>query len=554
MSDFFHRLHHFLSFKKSNANHSRYEDFAGGYRLPVAAQDLGVIQGSYMPGQDPLNSAQHAYSGPAASDQAGRNQENNFGIFSYAHGSTINNPVIAEQIQLSDPSSALEWIEGHAMSGVEYHSSARNPPPRCHDGTRAKFITTTELLLSDPNTKERFLFLYGPAGVGKSAIVQTLAERQEKSGAVCASLFFPQLTFSSPSIGSPGESSRVWLTISYRLATLNSSYLAYVNEQVKHDPKLVEANMQYLFQKLIAEPIGQRHLLKSFPLLPIFIDGWDQCRGQEMQTQILQLIGKLISDYPSAPLLWIITSRPDRYILKEIEELSLQGHTKTYFIPVDSDDAYADVTHFLQSEFTGLKKHYDIADPSPWPTEHDFSRVLVSVSGYFMIASAITRFVGNRKASDPVTQLETVVSAVSLPISAPKHIGPVHEMYTKIVETVSSDHYRTAKRILGFYLLSQPFGAFSRQSTSFWMLCNILNIKQNVAYACLSSLLSVLDVPEPRNAFDSPMRFFHTSFAEFLSNRDASKEFWIDMKEVVVDLWQRHSRILQQTNIPGAVQ
>ncbi|KAF9451875.1 hypothetical protein P691DRAFT_806252 [Macrolepiota fuliginosa MF-IS2] len=90
--------------------------------------------------------------------------------------------------------------------------------------------------------------------------------------------------------------------MAYRLATWYSPYLAYVDDKIKRDPKLVEASMQ---QKLIAEPFGQKRLLDSSPLksLPILIDGWDQCPGYEAQTQILQLIGEFISDYPSVPIL-----------------------------------------------------------------------------------------------------------------------------------------------------------------------------------------------------------------------------------------------------------
>ncbi|KAF9445404.1 hypothetical protein P691DRAFT_832065 [Macrolepiota fuliginosa MF-IS2] len=445
---------------------------------------------------------------------------------------------------------ALKWLEGHAMSGVEYHSSARNPPPRCYDGTRTELITMAERLLRDPNTKEKFLFLYGPAGVGKSAILQTLAERQAQNGTFGATLF---LRRPSPPTGSLDDASQVWLTVSYRLATLDSSYLAYVNDQIKQDPKLVEANMQYQFQKLIAEPFGQKQLLSPSPVWPIFIDGWDQYHEHETQTQILQLIGKFISDYPSAPLVWIISSRPDRFLLKAVEEFSLQGHIKTHFVPVDSDDALADVKHYLQRQFSSFQKNYDITDPSPWPKEDDFGRIEFSVSGYFMIASAIAQFVGNREVADPMSQLETVLALSSEGLT-PGFSHPfiaVHKLYMEILTTVSDVHYRTARRIIGFYLLPYGFGAYNQRSATLWVLCNILGIKQNVAYACLSKLRPLLNVPEPKDAFDKPIRFFHPSFADFLTNRDASERFWIDVKDVADDLWQCHCRILHQVNVPG---
>ncbi|KAF9441394.1 hypothetical protein P691DRAFT_715190, partial [Macrolepiota fuliginosa MF-IS2] len=254
------------------------------------------------------------------------------------------------------------------MSGVEYHSSARAPPPRCCEGTRTRFIDMVE----HSSDNERLLFLYGPAGVGKSAIVQTLAEHHAEGRPLSegATLFFPPLTLGNTSRPPPDDSSKVWLTISYRLAALHPAYAKYANELMKHDPRLVEANMQYQFQKLIAEPFGGKQLLPPACLLPIFIDGLDQCRGHETQRQILQLIGKFISNYPFAPLLWIITSRPDRRLLKEVEEFSPKDRTRMNFIPVDSDDARADVKHFLQTEFSGCQRYYGIT--APWPEKDDF--------------------------------------------------------------------------------------------------------------------------------------------------------------------------------------
>ncbi|KAF9451874.1 hypothetical protein P691DRAFT_772729, partial [Macrolepiota fuliginosa MF-IS2] len=96
------------------------------------------------------------------------------------------------------------------MSDVGYYSSARDPPPR-YDEARTKLINMVERLLSDPDAKERLLLLLGPAGVGKSAIAQTLAERQAKNRTLGASLFFSQSTSavsSSPPNGSPDQSSR----------------------------------------------------------------------------------------------------------------------------------------------------------------------------------------------------------------------------------------------------------------------------------------------------------------------------------------------------------
>ncbi|KAF9441818.1 hypothetical protein P691DRAFT_779668 [Macrolepiota fuliginosa MF-IS2] len=540
MSGLSRRLNAFLSAR--NPKHSEHEDNAVHAPRLVTAQNPGASQGSHLPRQGPPNS-DHIYSRVfASSNQPNRNEQNNPGMFYYASGFSITNSVISEHIQLIDPSSALQLLEGRAMPDVEYNSGARDPPPRCYDGTRSEFVTMAEISLSGAGVRRGLLLMHGPAGVGKSALIQTLAERQARKKPLLkvVTLFFP------PSSPSPGDASRIWPTISYQLAISHPPYLDYVIAQIKRDPRLMKANMEQQFQMLIAKPLGEEKLLTSSSLVPIFIDGLDKCQQYET---ILQLIGKLIFDYPDMPLFWIITTRTDMHLLKAAKRFT---PALLRFIPVDSDDAVADVKHFLRSKFSDLQDRYDITDPSPWPREHDFGHVQVSASGYFMIASAIAQFVGDREAADPQSQLETILALPSEP-STPGVSSPffaVHRLYMEILITVSDAHYRTARRIIGFYLLPRGFGAYNSQSTSFWALCNILGIKENVAYACLFKLRSLLDIPDPGSAFDTPIRFFHTSFADFLADRDASDKFWIDIKEVVDDLWQCHSRILWQANLP----
>ncbi|KAF9441485.1 hypothetical protein P691DRAFT_683745, partial [Macrolepiota fuliginosa MF-IS2] len=57
----------------------------------------------------------------------------------------------------------------YIIPGAEYNSAARDPPPRCHPDTRTQIRAE---LYKRFNDSTRIVWMHGPAGVGKSAIMQ----------------------------------------------------------------------------------------------------------------------------------------------------------------------------------------------------------------------------------------------------------------------------------------------------------------------------------------------------------------------------------------------
>ncbi|KAJ7190185.1 hypothetical protein GGX14DRAFT_314376, partial [Mycena pura] len=71
-----------------------------------------------------------------------------------------------------------------------YNSGERFPDPACHPGTRIKVLGDLFSWSSDTSLQNQLLWLYGSAGMGKSAIAQTFAgEMQDCSTAWCFFFF-----------------------------------------------------------------------------------------------------------------------------------------------------------------------------------------------------------------------------------------------------------------------------------------------------------------------------------------------------------------------------
>ncbi|KAF9069507.1 hypothetical protein BDP27DRAFT_1363337 [Rhodocollybia butyracea] len=73
-------------------------------------------------------------------------------------------------------SKGLETLAQKAVLSASYNAEQRFPPPKCHPGTRAHVLDTLEDWARSDSKPTSIYWLYGAAGVGKSAIAQTISE------------------------------------------------------------------------------------------------------------------------------------------------------------------------------------------------------------------------------------------------------------------------------------------------------------------------------------------------------------------------------------------
>ncbi|KAF9450249.1 hypothetical protein P691DRAFT_726359 [Macrolepiota fuliginosa MF-IS2] len=155
----------------------------------------------------------------------------------------------------NDPTqTALPWLLEYIMRGAKFDSSDRDPPPRCHPGTRTTIIDKIHHWLEDPHPEKKLLWLRGLAGVGKSAIVQTLAEKLSEQGRLGASLFFSRPNGRT-------DPRQVFPTLAYQFAVQNPSYKAEFVSQYPSTPLIwmiasrPETHLKALFCEDDVKPI-----------------------------------------------------------------------------------------------------------------------------------------------------------------------------------------------------------------------------------------------------------------------------------------------------------
>ena len=208
--------------------------------------------------------------------------------------------------------------------GAIHDSAERYPPPNCHPDTRKAVRQIILDWIGDESSASSFFWLYGPAGVGKTAILQAIAEFLSiPSGSdqnFGGSFFFSR--------GQRGRDQGHFLfsTIAYQLALNVPGLRQHVDRIMKLNPTLHTKSMDVQVQTLIVNALQHLSPLPQRSYL-VIIDGLDECHDKETQQLILRLLCGTITVH-KLPLRFLIGSRPESHIRDIFDQESLYTITR----------------------------------------------------------------------------------------------------------------------------------------------------------------------------------------------------------------------------------
>ncbi|KAJ3509563.1 hypothetical protein NLJ89_g5158 [Agrocybe chaxingu] len=237
------------------------------------------------------------------------------------------------------------------------------------------------------DTDTLILWLYGPAGAGKSAIAQTIAELCHKEGLLLATLRTDPTR---------NNVQRLVATLMYKAILSIPATRALVEQIVEGDPLVFKTSLETQFKKLIIEPLI--HLFQSgvfqqfrFPPL-VILDGLDECIDRNSQRILLEALSHSSRQH-QLPLKFLVASRPEQIINASFKSSALK--TLTYRLPLNNDlNPDDDIRTFLLSEFEEIRNTHPVGSsiPSSWPSDEDIDRLVSKSSGQFIYGSLVIRF------------------------------------------------------------------------------------------------------------------------------------------------------------------
>jgi hypothetical protein len=452
-------------------------------------------------------------------------------------------------IHLGFSSFTLSLVMGSLLKniivGAAHNDSSRQYAPRCHPGTREAILELLLIWFNDIARLNSLFLLSGPAGVGKSAIMQTFAESIEDR---VISVFI-----SRPN--NRNDPNRIFITIAYQLADCIEAYRDYIVDLIATKPYILNKNMETQFRAFITEPFIVRKIRAGGPPMAILLDGLDEVEGVEPQKDIIRIISKFTQEYLDTPLAWIIASRPELQITNTFKETSIQGRFESHSFFIDAPDARDDVRRFLDHSFKTIRDEFPGPTPADWPGEAVLAKLAAASSGLFIFAETAARFIKDPDHSSPISRLDIVLSAIDRSegvSSAERPFRNLDNLYGEILSRISSKLLPTTKLLLGLALSfrSDGFLGLDPESKSRTLrgMSAILQLKSHQVYSALVKCISTVKIPPWEEADKEPLTFLHASFPDYLTDAERSGEFYIDVRgmedEVVLGylaLWYEYS-------------
>ncbi|KAI3609206.1 actin [Moniliophthora roreri] len=501
------------------------------------------------------------------------------------HGGEFRNVVYGNQdnrtFPVADSDRILEILASKAAVNAFYNAEQRFPPPKCHPRTRIKLLEKLNRWILDEPKSTRIYWVHGPAGVGKSAIAQSLSEEHAHSH-LAASFFFSRNDSTRDKLG------QLVCTIIYQFLTiepLRATLGPHIMETIRSDPNIFETSFENQFRKLILQPCSKidPQEWEKLPRL-VVIDGLDECILVPSQKRLLAMLREVTTSIPACPLLFLITSRPEPDIFEELEHEAFttilariaigysdeasqdtnkslrnlfnaigmsppgedepsneesvskrdmirrqfyHAHWKQRYRPPRhtdvNDESAQDITIYLRDRFNVLRqRHRALRDAETlWPDENIIRRLAGRACGQFIFAVTVMKYLDSDDEL-PSERLEAILGAPREALTNAPY-PDLDLLYRQILSKCPRwDQVRQVLSILIDPIWPQS-GPFHTRSSLFTAL--LFNLKRGEIDCILFRLHSVIDVPTDES---QDIRISHASFVEFLLDKSRSGEFHVE--------------------------
>ncbi|KAF8805051.1 hypothetical protein BYT27DRAFT_7298858 [Phlegmacium glaucopus] len=442
----------------------------------------------------------------------------------------------------------MDLLTNAIASGAFHNSSERYDPPKCHPSTRIAVLQHIMTWINDLQKLCFFMWLYGPAGAGKSAIAQSIAELCYEANLLAASFFF-----SRTAVGRNDES-RLIPTLVFQLCLSMPAIRKYVEDTIERDPLILSCSLEAQIHSLVADPLRRALLneeeaisLRSGPKL-IIIDGLDECSTAKVQRYILSVLAKAIQQIP-LPILFLIASRPEQMIWDTFHVEPLCSMMR-YLALDDSYRPNHDILPFLQSRFDEIKQNHPLRNllPPEWPSDSDLIHLVQKSSGQFIYASTIMKYL-NSPRHWPTDRLDIIFGLSNPGFDTP--FAELDVLYIHILSTV--EHIDRALEILSLLVLTQTDMMITPK-----LLEKIFFLRHGDVYIILSDLHSIMDVPSASadrnilNELMSVIRISHASLGDFLLDKSRSAQFHIDAGKAHANITRYFLKYLSMTDLSAS--
>jgi hypothetical protein len=379
------------------------------------------------------------------------------------------------------------------------------------DGTREVLLKDIKDWFEDDSQDSPFVFwLSGMAGTGKTTVSHSVCTMLSEH--LGASFFF------SRDEEERRRPSSIFPTIAYQLALSDPILGRLVCDAVAKDRDVAGKAMAVQVRQLIVEAFNSTpsHQLPRRTL--IVIDALDECH-KERDREGGDFIPLLVAYFQRLhfKVKVFVTSRPEQSIRIMFGEPERRKPTRQCVLhSIEEKIVQADIELYIRHEFAEIARQKAI-EPG-WPTEEEIKQVADQADRLFIYASTIIKSVRDG-AVPPKRRLRAILSASSGGFAGSLY-GPLDRLYSWILDNMASMEedrtwiYEMFQRVVGAIVILQ-------QPQTLTALSALLNVEEVDVDYLLRLLKAVLDINEHAK---EPIRTFHQSFPDYVTDRDRCKD------------------------------
>ena len=395
------------------------------------------------------------------------------------------------------------------ISEIPYGTGARFTPEKgCLSGTRMAFLDFIVDWVNDP-ASERCLVLFGQAGTGKSSIAHEVARRFNNMHRLTSSFIFLRKEQSKR------EAYHLFTTLARDLSDRYPSFRSALGKIVKDNTSLRVGTRDYetLFQSLILEPLNDLHIVGP---IVVVIDALDESGNATGRAGLHTFLAKNLIRLPSNFRV-LITSRPEDGIERALvgaPSIAIRYMTDSELAASTEDD----ILVFLRERLP------------PDEFRNHGEELATKAEGLFQWAAVASQFI-----LDPPGRFgyskKKCINYMLKPSAYRDGQDPLDELYSEVLEGYFTDR---EARLLFRSVVGQLIASIEPLSIRSLTTLRRHNDSDDDADAAivllrrLGSLLTNVHSSN-ENLLIVPL---HTSFRDFLINREKSGDFWIDLRDV----------------------
>jgi NACHT domain len=376
-------------------------------------------------------------------------------------------------------------------------------------GTRVAFLDFIINWVNNP-ASERGLVLFGQAGTGKSTIAHEIARLFDKMNRLTSSFIFSRREQSERK-----ASYHLFTTLAHHLADRYPSFKLALGEVLKDNSDLRGGTRDYrtLFESLILEPLKDLHIVG--PIL-VVIDALDESGDTTRENGLHTFLANNLITLPSNFRV-VITSRPEHDIVSALDKaqsVKIKNMDDTEL----AAETHGDILAFFRQRLPSNEfAHY--VEP-----------LSVKAEGLFQWAAVASQLILRPPARFGYSK-EKCIKHLLEPSTNRRGQGLLDELYKKVLEGYFNDQ---EARDLFRSVVGQLITSIEPLTIRLF-----IPLRQHASYdedsdaavtgilSRLGSLLSNVNSPED----NLPIIPLHTSFRDYLTNKDKSGDFYACVRE-----------------------